>query len=141
MTDDEIRELAALLAISAAWPTDRPMINGATEEANAGYFAANRARTQLLQSVPSLLAFIAAQQERIVELTGERDRFERNRDMWKGQCERQAERLRFAHDVIRPFSLDLRPEVPDDQLIDTVAWTAAEHRAAKSFTEGSRRDG
>jgi hypothetical protein len=30
----------------------------------------------------------------IAELAAERDRIERNRDMWKGQCERQADSLR-----------------------------------------------
>ncbi len=30
---------------------------------------------------------------RVAELEADRDRIERNRDMWKGQCERQAERL------------------------------------------------
>lgn len=29
----------------------------------------------------------------IDRLTSDRDRIERNRDMWKGQCERQAEQL------------------------------------------------
>lgn len=88
MTDDEINELRDAITSEMAGVT-------------RGY--ADKRGELLFQA----LALIAAQQERIAELTGERDRFERNRDMWKGQCERQAERLRFAHDVIRPFALDL----------------------------------
>lgn len=37
---------------------------------------------------------------RISELEAERDRIERNRDMWKGQCERQAESLTTMRDLL-----------------------------------------
>lgn len=37
---------------------------------------------------------------RITELEAERDRIERNRDMWKGQCERQAESLTTMRDLL-----------------------------------------
>lgn len=34
---------------------------------------------------------------RVAELKAERDRLERNRDMWKGQCERQAAAMTALH--------------------------------------------
>ena len=36
----------------------------------------------------------------IESLKADRDRIERNRDMWKGQCERQAEQLRAINGVV-----------------------------------------
>ena len=33
-------------------------------------------------------------------------------------------------EALRPFALDIRPEVPGDTMIDTLAWTADQHRAA-----------
>jgi hypothetical protein len=36
------------------------------------------------------------------KLTTERDRVTRNRDMWKGQCERQAEQLTSRHSEKQP---------------------------------------
>jgi len=42
-------------------------------------------------------AYAAPLIARVAELQAERDRFERNRDMWKGQCERQAEKLTALH--------------------------------------------
>lgn len=43
-----------------------------------------------------------------------------------------AARIEALEAALRPFALDLKDHVPDDQLIDTVAWTAGEHRAAKA---------
>lgn len=42
---------------------------------------------------------------------------------------REIERLREA---LEPFALSISPEVPDDQLIDSVGWTARQHRAARA---------
>ena len=69
------------------------------------------ARKRLVAAAPKLLALIAA----------------------------QVERIKQAEEVIRPFALDLRPEVPDDQLIDTLAWTAGEHRAAHAFIDQAEK--
>ena len=41
-------------------------------------------------------------------------------------AERQRDELRKA---VQPFALHIRDEVPGDQMIDTVAWTADQHRA------------
>ena len=40
--------------------------------------------------------------ERIEKLEAERDRIERNRDMWREQCNRQADQLRGTRSVTRP---------------------------------------
>lgn len=45
-----------LLAISQAWPIGKPLINGGTSDQNEGFFAANRARAELIDIVlPQLL--------------------------------------------------------------------------------------
>lgn len=45
------------------------------------------------------------------------------------RVEQENARLREA---LTPFALSIRDDVPDDHLIDTVAWTAREHRAAEA---------
>jgi hypothetical protein len=47
-----------------------------------------------------VLPVVKAAAARITELEAERDRIERNRDMWKGQCERQAESLTAMRDLL-----------------------------------------
>lgn len=107
MTQDELKALegAAVKATPGPWAylvtgfgeafylvcTDTPgrltpictaTIGEPNSEANAAYIAlANPS------AVLSLLADLRSAQE-------ERDLFKRNRDMWKGQCERQAEQSR-----------------------------------------------
>lgn len=39
--------------------------------------------------------------------------------------------------ALEPFALDIRPEVPDDFVIETVAWTAGQHRAARLAIKGA----
>ena len=38
--------------------------------------------------------------------------------------------VKMAKEALRPFSLDIRPEVPGDTMMDTLAWSADQHRAA-----------
>ena len=67
------------------------------------------------------------------ELTARRveglDRIERNRDMWKGQCERQAERLtvlnRAVSEISRGVQSGVDPQVSIDRLVK-IARSAAE---------------
>lgn len=47
----------------------------------------------IAQDTDFALTELRSLQSLIAELEAERDRLERNRDMWKGQCERQAARL------------------------------------------------
>lgn len=47
----------------------------------------------IAQDTDFALTELRSLQSRIAELEAERDRIERNRDMWKEQCERQAARL------------------------------------------------
>lgn len=37
----------------------------------------------------------------VIRITAERGRIERNRDMWRGQCERQAELLRAMRAILK----------------------------------------
>jgi hypothetical protein len=39
-------------------------------------------------------------------------------------------RVKALQDAITPFALHLRDELPDDAIIETVAWTAGDHRRA-----------
>ncbi|HCF4246163.1 TPA: hypothetical protein NIE49_006046 [Pseudomonas aeruginosa] len=51
-------------------------------------------------------------------LREERDRIERNRDMWKGQCERQAEKLEALRArVVVPDGFALVPIEPNDEML------------------------
>ena len=43
----------------------------------------------------AIKSYIDAAEAEIARLKEERDRIERNRDMWKGQCERQTEELQL----------------------------------------------
>ncbi len=47
----------------------------------------------------------------------------------RGAEDAQAEMVRQA---LRPFALAIRDDVPDDQLVEGIAWTAAQHRAARA---------
>jgi hypothetical protein len=38
--------------------------------------------------------------------------------------------VKMAKDALRPFAMDIRAEVPGDTMIDTLAWSADQHRAA-----------
>lgn len=46
------------------------------------------------------------------------------------------EEIKRLREALEPFALNIRPEVPDDFAIETVAWTAAQHRAARTALEG-----
>lgn len=53
-----------------------------------------------------LHAFVDGLIARVAELQAERDRIERNRDMWKGQCEQQAEHLSGFHLAVPALEKD-----------------------------------
>lgn len=44
----------------------------------------------------------------VLALIADNERVTNNRDMWKGQCERQSEMLRLAHEVERRLKAELQ---------------------------------
>lgn len=46
------------------------------------------------------------------------------------------EEIKRLREALEYLALNIRPEVPDDFAIETVAWTAAQHRAARTALEG-----
>lgn len=55
------------------------------------------------------------------------------------RCKELEAELARVREAAEPFALAIRDDVPDDKLVDTVAWTAGQHRAlAKALGEGSQ---
>lgn len=49
--------------------------------------------------------------------------------------------VKLAINALRPFALDLRPEVPGNTMIDTLAWSADQHRAAAAALAALEQSG
>lgn len=113
-----VEDVRALLA--ALWATT-------TEEARKAYADQYGAILAALRPTPSANEII----ERCAKVAREdRDRFERNRDMWKGQCERQAEALTAAHDLAnRRHGLLLTAE----QALEAAQAKVGRYEAARSL--------
>jgi len=103
------------------------------------------------EAITTVLDALDAALERVKVLEAERDRFERNRDMWKGQCERQAAALttmRGTQDVavkllrecagvleVSAAIFESDDAEPLDALIESVTQFIAASMAGKGTTE------
>lgn len=84
----------------------------------------------IVNTLPGLLERIEKLVAERDEAREDRDRFERNRDMWKGQCERQAEALTAAHDLAnRRHGLLLTAE----QALEAAQAKVGRYEAARSL--------
>jgi len=51
------------------------------------------------------------------------------------------DKVKLAINALRPFALDIRPEVPGNTMIDTLAWSADQHRAAAAALAALEQSG
>ena len=65
---------------------------------------------------------LRAQQTRVSELEAERDRIARNRDMWKGQSERQAATIRGLRNSVHTAIIELAALVPNPRCVGNDDW-------------------
>jgi len=72
---------------------------------------------------------LRAQQTRVSELEAERDRIARNRDMWKGQSERQAATIRGLRNSVHTAIIELAALVPNPRCVGNDDWPECLHAA------------
>ena len=72
----------------------------------------------ILTCAQHLVSFIGGETESEKFFREEEERTARNRDMWKGQCERQAEQLTAMHSLLREAQAALEPFASISDLVD-----------------------
>ncbi len=75
----------------------------------------------------------------IATLTEEQDRIERNRDMWKGQVERQAEQIQEMREALRPFAKVAALDIGEDEVDADLFRPMTQHNHAPRLTVGDLR--
>lgn len=80
--------------------------------------------------VKAAIAFaLQSQAAKTRKVEAERDAIFAEAIEWRDKCDAAEARLAQMRAAAEPFALAVKVGVPDDQLIDTVAWTAGQHRA------------
>lgn len=92
----------------------------------------------------TLLRLLDEERARRVEMEAESARTERNRDMWKGQCERQAGRLtvlnRAVAEISRGVQSGVDPQASIDRLVSIARNAAPEIVSSEAATHKDTQD-